>query len=70
MCGCGHQVSGCVATRREIKAGVTVGVKAEGLLFGGGKMLAGVVKVFWGFLWKKGFNSSCLKCADRKGVVS
>lgn len=70
MCGCGHQVSGCVTVRRGIKAGVTAGVRAEWLRVRRGKTLAGVITVFWGFLWKKGFNSGCLQCADRKRVVS
>lgn len=54
---------------RERRAGVAQDDKAEGLCFGGNKMLAGVIKVFL-FFWKKGFNCSCLKCADRNGVVS
>lgn len=43
-----------MAICREGRADVTQGDKAEGLCFRGGKVLAGVIKVFLGFL-EEGF---------------
>lgn len=43
-----------MAIGRERRASVTQGDKAEGLRFGGGKMLVGATEVFLGFL-EEGF---------------